>query len=121
MAEDATILHQLDVGAVAQAGGTCHGVLRHDGHLPVQSSVSNNDCALHWIEVGRNVLGWVRHIVVLPLPQLLVHHLQAVGIVPQLVITVEADKVPIDDDVLAVLQHNWHFHHLDVEGDHFTQ
>lgn len=63
--------------------------------------VSHCNGTLDREEVRGNVLCFVET-ELLPLPQFLVDHLEAICVVPQLVVAVEiAKELPVDDNVLA--------------------
>lgn len=63
--------------------------------------VSHSDGVLDWEEVGCDILSFV-NIVLLSLPKFLVDHLEAIGVVPELIVVVEvAEEFPVDDNILA--------------------
>ena len=65
--------------------------------------ISHCNSTLNWIKVAGNVVS-VLSFELLPLPQLLPDHLETVGIVPKLIIRVEAiQEFPIDHNVFASL------------------
>lgn len=65
--------------------------------------ISDRDGALDRVEVACDVVSWA-HVELFSLPELLVHHLEAIGIVPQLAVRVEVvEELPVEYDILASL------------------
>ena len=119
-----SVLHQLDVPPTSQTSRTSLRPVIHDGYLPVQALelwrlvISDHDRRGHWVEVGTDRA--VRAVwVLLPIEELLVSHLQAVRIDPELLVGVESiQESPVDHHVLPYLVSlDWQIVQLNVELD----
>lgn len=101
VALNTSVLHQLNVSSAPESGRSGLSAVSHDCDLFRRVLVPHSDSALNWEEIAGDVIG-LGQVEFLSLPKVLVDHLQAIGVVPKLPISMEViQELPVHHDVFS--------------------
>lgn len=100
MTQQSSLVNQLDVTVISQTSRTRTGPIGHDDNL--FRAIFYYNCWLNWVEIWCNI-GCFILLEVLSFPQLLMHHLETIGIIPKVTFGIEIFKRPVNNNIFAKL------------------